>query len=105
LGFRQMPLILHHDMVLDNVSREVVNGDIFTFFRQEFSEIRDIFEDIDPSWPGEERLALLVQNSAGLFIYAVTVCWFIENNEQCAPEDLICTFTISYPTKESQRLK
>jgi hypothetical protein len=50
LGFSQMPLILHHDLVLDDVSREVIDQDILVFFIQQFSEIRSNFENISPDW-------------------------------------------------------
>ncbi|OCK90674.1 uncharacterized protein K441DRAFT_617682 [Cenococcum geophilum 1.58] len=83
LGFRQMPSIYHHDLVLDEISREVVDRDILTFFKMQFSEIREIFEEVAPDWPGEHRLNLLVNKSEGLFIYAATVCRFLKSNYHC----------------------
>ena len=92
LGFRQMPIILHHDLVLDDISRKIVDRDILTFLKQQFGEIRDIFEEVSPDWPSEERLSLLVAKAEGLFIYAATVCRFLKGNDQWPPEDLLSIF-------------
>jgi hypothetical protein len=46
LGFCQMPSILHHDLVLDYVPRELVNQDILIFFKHQFSEIRYILRTL-----------------------------------------------------------
>lgn len=100
-----MPSILHHDLVLDNVSRELVDRDILTFFRRKFSEIGNIFEDVTPDWPGEERLRLLVGKSEGLFIYAATVCRFLKHNDQWAPEDLLERFILSNADNQYQKQK
>ncbi len=105
LGFRQIPSILHYDLVLDDVSRELVDRDILAFFKKQFSEIRDIFEGVPVDWPGDERLKFLVQKSGGLFIYAATVCRFIKCNDQLAPEDLVNIFVSSHSIQDFQNRK
>ena len=97
LGFRQMPSIYHRDLVLDEISREVVDRDILTFFKMQFSEIREIFEEVAPDWPGEQRLNLLVNKSEGLFIYAATVCRFLKSNYHWSPDDLLSIFVPDVP--------
>jgi len=92
LGFRQIPSILHHDLILDHEPRQQVDRDILTYFKQQFLEIRNTFEIVGPAWPGAERLSLLVEKSAGLFIYAATVCRFIKQNDQWGPDDLLGIF-------------
>lgn len=92
LGFRKMSSILHHDLILDEVSRELTDRDIFSFFEQRFSEIADEFEDVTPDWPGQERIAALVERSDGLFIYAATICRFIKDNDRWSPDDLLAIF-------------
>ena len=104
LGFRQMPSIYHRDLVLDEVAREVVDQDILTFFKKEFSEIRDI-EEVAPDWPGEHRLNLLVNKSEGLFIYAATVCRFLKNNDHWSPEDLLSVFVSDIQVNKSRKRK
>jgi hypothetical protein len=46
--------------------------------------------DLPVDWPGEETINLLVLRAHGLFIYAATVCRFIEESgEQWPPHDLL----------------
>jgi hypothetical protein len=92
LGFNKMASILHHDLILDKVSRDLVDQDIFTFFKQQFSEISEEFKGIGSDWPGLERIDVLVEKSDGLFIYAATVCRFIKNHGHWSPEVLLRTF-------------
>jgi hypothetical protein len=89
LGFRAMPQIIHHDLVLHDVSRAAVNHDLATFFEEEFRKMRDAFEDLPRNWPGDDKINDLVQRSDGLFIYAATVCRFIKGEGQWLPQDLL----------------
>jgi len=102
LGFRAMPGILHHDLVLDDVSWAVVDHDISVFFRDQFTEIRNIFEDLPANWPSDEKIALLVKKAKGLFIYAATVCRFVKNNGQWPPQDLLDFFIPSNTESRSR---
>jgi hypothetical protein len=104
LGFRAMPGILHHDLVLDDVSWAAVDHDISVFFRDQFTEIRNIFEDLPANWPSDEKIALLVKKAKGLFIYAATVCRFVKNNGQWPPQDLL-DFFIPSNTESQPRNK
>jgi hypothetical protein len=92
LGFDKMPSISHHDMILDNISRDIVDRDIRTFFKKQFSELSEEIEGIASDWPGPERINALVEKSDGLFIYAATVCRFIKGHDQWSPEDLLRMF-------------
>jgi WD40 repeat protein len=102
LGFRKMSSIYHHDLILDNVSREIIDQDISTYLKIQFSEIRERLEDIAPDWPGEDRLTVLVKRSEGLFIYAATVCRYIRGNDQWEPEDLITVFLPNDPDSDDK---
>ena len=81
LGFRDMPAILHRDLVLDDVARPVVDGDLRAYFNSEFGLIRkrnsDYSKQLD-TWPGDDIISLLVSRSEGLFIYAATLCRFLQ---------------------------
>lgn len=92
LGFRAMPGIVYHDLVLHDIPRAIVDQDISVFFREKFKEVRDVFEDLASDWPGDENINLLVQRAEGLFIYAATVCRFIKGDEQWPPQDLLEMF-------------
>jgi NACHT domain len=90
LGFRDMDEILHQDLVLENVSRDIIDHDILIFFEEKFRAIRNASDLLQPDWPGKEVIDLLVVKAHGLFIYAATVCRFIEDGgEQWPPDDLL----------------
>jgi hypothetical protein len=89
LGFRDVPKILHHDLALHDISRDIVDRDISIFFRHELGKIRDECDDPPADWPGEHNIDLLVQRAEGSFIYAATVCRFIRGDGQWPPQDLL----------------
>jgi hypothetical protein len=89
LSFRTMPRIIHHDLVLHDVSRADVNHDIAIFLKKEFQAIRDDFDDLPSNWPEADQIEHLVQRSGGLFIYAATACRFIKGDGQWLPQDLL----------------
>jgi NACHT domain len=92
LGFRNIPGILHRDLALQQISPTIVNKDIFIFFEHKLEEIRNAYDDNLPiGWPGKETISTLVLKAHGLFIYAATLCRFIEQGgEQWPPDDLLC---------------
>jgi hypothetical protein len=92
LGFRPMPAILHHDLVLHDVPRIIVDRDISLFLRVQFREVSSNSEYLPADWPGDEAIDCLVQKADGLFIYAATVCRFIKTNDQWLPRDLLEVF-------------
>jgi hypothetical protein len=106
LGFRNMPGILHQDLVLHDISRTIVDRDILIFFKHRLSEIRKAFDDLSDEWPGEQTTNLLVSRAHGLFIYASTVCSFIEEGgENWPPRELLClVLGDNSPSKSQQPL-
>ena len=101
LGFRAMPGILYHDLVLHDVCRAVIDHDISIFFRHMLGEIKDEFEDLSEDWPGDEKVNYLVKKADGLFIYAATVCRFIKDDEKMSPQDLLNYFVPCNVVKDS----
>src|SRR5277367_1832640 len=90
LGFRNMPGILHRDLALHQISSTIVDNDISIFFQHKLKEIRNASDDLPTDWPGKETIGILVLKAHGLFIYAATVCRFIEQGgEQWPPDDLL----------------
>jgi NACHT domain len=67
----------HVSVVLHNIEDSIVNVDLFVFFRHYFTEIcqRRRFRG---DWPGNSIILCLVTMSATLFIWAATVCRFIQ---------------------------
>src|SRR5271155_265426 len=91
LGFREMPGILHRDLALHQISPTIVNKDISIFFEHKLEEIRNASYILPVGWPSHEKVSFLVQKAHGLFIYAATVCRFIEQGgEQWPLDDLLC---------------
>lgn len=78
LGFASISGAIHEDFVLHNIALPVVTHDIRVFLKDEMSKIQKK-RLLGHDWPGERRLEILVETSGGLFIYAATVCRFIED--------------------------
>lgn len=78
LGICEMAGILHQDLVLNNVPRNIINHDVTIYFRQEL-------KDIETS---AEIIACLTEKACGLFIWAATACHFIRNGKRVASKRL-----------------
>lgn len=93
LGFRDMEGIFHRDLALHEVSRDIVDLDIAVFFKVRFREIIKNSESLTTDWPGEGEISTLVQKACGLFIYAATVCRFINTQlDLWPPQGLLEVF-------------
>jgi hypothetical protein len=70
---------LHCDVRLEEAQQPTIEHDIRVFYDTRFSEIRknDLFDELDPEWPGEDNIKSLVQMAVPLFIYAFTAIRFI----------------------------
>jgi hypothetical protein len=102
LGFRAIPGIVYHDLVLHDVCRTIIDRDISVFFKHMLGEIKDEFEDLSEDWPGDEKINSLVKKADGLFIYAATVCRFIKDDEERSPQELLNLFLPCNITKDSR---
>ena len=86
-GFHQISETGHQDFVLHNISPSIVDHDISMFLKYRLGIIgreRNFAAD----WPGEETTNRLVQNAAGLFIWAATTCRFISDGKRFAARRL-----------------
>ncbi len=88
LGFLADDVKDHYErLILQQVPQSEVANDIQTFLVHRFQEIRESFNKMRPAeasrlsdaWPGEDVTKTLVKMAVPLFIYAATVCRFIEN--------------------------
>lgn len=76
----------YQDLVLHDIPEPIIEHDIATFLQFRFTEIRDDYnalyagskQEIPLEWPGPEAIHTLVQMAVPLFIFAATVCRFIE---------------------------
>ena len=78
LGFHAIPEDMHEDFKLHTISPAVVRHDIAIFLRHELYEIGKS-RSLPLDWPGEQKLEIHVGRSHGLFIYAATVCRFVQD--------------------------
>jgi len=72
------------DFVLHDISRSIVDHDIFTFLQHALTDIGQK-RGLSQKWPGDENIWHLVRKSAGLFIWAATACRFIDEGGLLAP--------------------
>ena len=70
--------------MLYKISAAIIRYDITIFLRHELDKIKEEFS-LPFDWPGKQKLKLLVERSGSLFIYAATVCRFI-NDRKWYPE-------------------
>ena len=84
LGFKKMSIDTHEDLILHEVPQAIVEHDISVFLKDEFSKIRNSYNDdplsgipLDNDWPSEDVLQLLTGRAVPLFIVAMTVCRYV----------------------------
>jgi hypothetical protein len=82
----------YKDVALHQIPEPVIEHDISAYLSYELARIRDgynsvVFEDqqLPPHWPGE-HIRTLVRMAIPLFIFAATVCRFIEDETWKDPE-------------------
>ncbi|KAJ3568345.1 hypothetical protein NP233_g5778 [Leucocoprinus birnbaumii] len=67
------------------VSREI-DHEILVYLTDNLNQIRKHY-CLPKQWPSEEAIALLVEHTAGLWIYAATIIRFIKDVDSFGPED------------------
>jgi NACHT domain len=77
--FRNMDETVHYDLALHKVPREEIREDIYFFLKHRMAKVKND-KGIKEEWPAEEDINILIQRADRLFIYAATVCRFIENS-------------------------
>ena len=83
-GFKDIPEIIHQNLDLGEIPRQIVEQDISVFLRQKLGRLSSQREL--PNWPSEDDIRSLIQKANCLFIYAATACRFIEDTNW-DPED------------------
>jgi hypothetical protein len=91
LGFSQIQGE-YHDVALHRIPEPVVKYDISAFLRHELARIRDRYNSQAPEgvqlqlgWPGEDIIGLLAEMAVPLFIFAATVCRFVDDKGRLNP--------------------
>ncbi|KAK1851219.1 vegetative incompatibility protein het-e-1 [Colletotrichum chrysophilum] len=82
LGFLEdVPTGSHQDMALHDIPQPVIEHDIRAFLETELEIIR-VSHAIAQDWPGDNVVTQLVNASVPLFIYASTICKFINDRRR-----------------------
>jgi hypothetical protein len=78
LGFEDMADDEHEDLVLHEISKEIIDHDLFVFLKDKLEKIRS-HSSLPAGWPGDEKIHFLVDMASPLFIFAATICLFLED--------------------------
>ncbi|KAH0444724.1 vegetative incompatibility protein het-e-1 [Colletotrichum camelliae] len=82
LGFLEdVPIGSHQDVALHDIPEPVIEHDIRAFIETELGDIR-VSHSIARDWPGDDVVTQLVKASVPLFIYASTMCKFINDKKR-----------------------
>ncbi|KAK6354376.1 hypothetical protein TWF730_008784 [Orbilia blumenaviensis] len=88
-AFNDVPNQNLTDVALHDISKHIVQSDIKLFLCDEFRKIGRT-RSFPPNWITDKQIDALTDKSDGLFIYAATVCRFI-NDDAESPQDLLNT--------------
>ncbi|EXL39519.1 hypothetical protein FOCG_17876 [Fusarium oxysporum f. sp. radicis-lycopersici 26381] len=86
----------HQDLILHKIPLPIIEHDISVFLRHEFASIRNHFNKdaveelkLSMDWPGEVNLEKLTRAAVPLFIFAATLCRFINDRYLGSPDELL----------------
>lgn len=86
----------YRDLILHKISQSVIEHDIAVFLRHEFTNIRNSFNEVTEEelklpvyWPREFNLNKLTRAAVPLFIFAATLCRFVNNSYLGSPDELL----------------
>ncbi|KAH8710111.1 hypothetical protein GQ44DRAFT_776770 [Phaeosphaeriaceae sp. PMI808] len=84
----------YEDLVLHQIPKPVIEHDITAFLQYELSKIQQDYnksvtsnQQLPPNWPGAEHIQKLVDMAIPLFIFAATVCRFVQDRRLGGPKD------------------
>jgi hypothetical protein len=98
----ELPIILgfkdiggkYEDIVLHQVSKSIITHDITAFLKHQLAIIRQDYNksvgpnrELSSDWPGPETIQNLVDMAIPLFIFAATMCRFIQDRRLGGPKD------------------
>ncbi|KAK3312023.1 hypothetical protein B0H66DRAFT_101489 [Apodospora peruviana] len=82
----------YQDVSLHRIPESTVKSDISAFLRHELARIRDRYNsqapeglELLPSWPSEDIIYVLAQMAVPLFIFAATICRFVDDKGRSNP--------------------
>lgn len=81
LGFQDMKHIAYYELALHDVPRAIVDRDIKMFVTHELAQIK-ADRGLPDSWPQPDQIETITILADRLFIYAATVCRFVDGPRQ-----------------------
>ncbi len=103
LGFRNISGSMHKNFVLHDIPAAIIRHDIAVFLKHELGKIKE--ERLLPfDWAGEQKLELVIKKSGELFIYAATVCRFVQDPKWLPEKRLDVVLQSNDPQWPTQRL-
>jgi hypothetical protein len=94
LGFKKISGTAYQDLILQEIPQRIIEHDIAAFLKCELEKIRDDHNSLHPGrplssvWPSEKNIQALVKMAVPLFIFAATVCRFVEDSRWDPEEQL-----------------
>ncbi|RKK99148.1 Vegetative incompatibility protein HET-E-1, partial [Fusarium oxysporum] len=86
----------YKDLILQEIPHSIIEHDISVFLRHELASIRNNFNKgavdelkLSVPWPGESNLRKLTRAAMPLFIYAATICRFVNDSYLGSPDELL----------------
>lgn len=83
-SFSQIDHIAYHELALHEIPRTVVDSDVKRYVMHRLESIRDE-RKLPADWPKETQVEAITRQADGLFIYAATVCRYINANRLISP--------------------
>ncbi|KAJ3469748.1 hypothetical protein MRS44_003813 [Fusarium solani] len=110
LGFRAIDGT-YQDMELHKIPQSIIELDISVFFHHEFANIRENFNrlaeeelKLPANWPGEADIMKLTIAASPLFIFAATICRFINDSCLGSPGELLQKVLVSTGSDHASKL-
>ncbi|KAL1613181.1 hypothetical protein SLS60_001413 [Paraconiothyrium brasiliense] len=76
LGFQHIQVGAYENMILHEIPKDVVRGDIQLFIQHELGKIQEQ-RSLPPWWPESEQIWALVKMATPLFVFAATACRYV----------------------------
>jgi hypothetical protein len=84
----------YQDLVLHEIPEPVIEHDIAAYLQSELGRIRDEYNasvtkerQLASDWPGKSTIQILVEMAVLLFIFAATVCRFVDDRVCGGPDE------------------
>ncbi|KAL2782618.1 hypothetical protein BJX66DRAFT_331084 [Aspergillus keveii] len=104
LGFRSLLEKDRQYMVLHTIPEPLITRDISLFLEHRLSKLREKQHSLPEGWPGKDRLQKLVTIAIPLFVFAATVCRFLEDKDW-SPEKRLVEFLADPATRSASEME